>query len=268
MHASMNMQGGPIAARDGRSTGGIASKLVCLGLTAALLGGCNALQRLAEVGEEPKLSPVTNPVKEPGYQPVTLPMPAPELAERAPNSLWRPGARAFFRDQRASRVGDIVTVIVAIDDSAELDNDTQRTRDTTESLGVPNLLGFETELGGWLPRAFDPANAVNIAGETDNQGAGTIDRSEQINLRVAAIITQVLPNGNLVVHGRQEVRVNFEVRELRVDGVIRPSDIDETNAIRWDQIAEARVAYGGRGTLSDVQQPRYGTQILDILLPF
>ncbi|MEM7652104.1 MAG: flagellar basal body L-ring protein FlgH [Pseudomonadota bacterium] len=250
------------------TSGRFVTRVACLGLALAVLGGCNALQRLADVGEEPKLTPVTNPTKQPGYQPVTLPMPAPELAERAPNSLWRPGARAFFRDQRGSRVGDIVTVNVQINDNAALENDTTRARDNTETLGVPSLLGFETQLNGWLPRQFDPTNAVNIAGETDNSGTGAIDRSEQINLRVAAIILQVLPNGNLVLHGRQEVRVNFEVRELEVAGVVRPSDIDETNSIRWDQIAEARIAYGGRGTLSDFQQPRYGTQILDIILPF
>lgn len=244
------------------------TRLVCLLLTMSILTGCNALRRLSEVGEEPKLSPVVNPVKRPEYRAVTFPMPNPQVSSRQANSLWRPGSRAFFRDQRASRVGDILTVTVNINDTATLENATNRTRGSGESLGIPKILGFETELDGWVPKAFDATNAVDLSSTSSTRNGGDIDRSERITSRIAAVITQVLPNGNLVLSGRQEIRVNYELRQMQVAGVIRPEDISQFNEIRFDQIAEGRIAYGGRGVLSDFQQPRYGQQVLDIILPF
>jgi len=246
----------------------VAMRVACVALIALTMTGCNFLRRLSEVGEEPKMAPVANPTQQPDYRPVTMPMPTPETAQRVPGSLWRPGARAFFRDQRASRVGDILTVTVTIDDSATLNNNSTRARNGAETLGVPNVLGFETELSGWLPRAFDAASAVSIDSDSSSGATTQAVRNESINLRVAAIVTQVLPNGNLVIHGRQETRVNFEVRELVVGGVVRREDIDFNNEVAYDRIAEARIAYGGRGVMSDLQQPRYGQQVLDIVLPF
>ena len=82
------------------------------------------------------------------------------------------------------------------------------------------------------------------------------------------MITEVLPNGNLAIFGRQEVQVNFERRDLVVAGVIRPEDITSGNTIAYEQIAEARVSYGGQGQITDFQQPRYGQQLYDIVFPF
>jgi flagellar L-ring protein precursor FlgH len=233
------------------------------------LGGCgNMLQRISEVGKPPAFDPIENPNQEPGYQPVSMPMPAPEVDIRQANSLWRQGSRTFFADQRASKVGDILTVIITIDDSAKFDNKSTQTRDGTNAANAKNLLGFETRLNVPLPDSVDPSNLINTSSTTGTSGEGTIDRSESIDLRVAAIVTQVLPNGNLVLKGMQQVRVNYELRALEIQGIIRPQDISTDNEITYDQIAEARISYGGKGESSDIQQPRYGQQLYDILFPF
>lgn len=233
-----------------------------------VLSGCNTLQRLADVGAEPKMTTIQNPLHKQGYRPVSMPMPAPVTAHREPNSLWRPGSRAFFKDLRATRVGDLLTVIIQIDDKGELDNNSTRSRDNTEGADAPAILGYETSLSKILPDAINPGNLLEISSNSNSNGDSAIDREEQIDLKLAAAVTQVLPNGNLVILGRQETRVNYEVRELQITGVIRPEDITSQNTISYEKIAEARLAYGGRGFMSDVQQPRYGQQIIDILFPF
>ncbi|MEX2009082.1 MAG: flagellar basal body L-ring protein FlgH [Dongiaceae bacterium] len=242
--------------------------IAALLLAGGTLSACNAMSRLASVGETPPLTGIQNPTTKPDYQPVSLPMPAPMTEARQANSLWRQGSRAFFKDQRAGRVGDILTVIIEIKDEAKLSNQTKRSRGAGEDASLSSFLGFEAELGRILPDGIDPTKLVDANSDSNSSGTGSVDRQEDIKLRVAALITQVLPNGNLVVSGRQEVRVNFEVRELQVMGVIRPEDITSTNTIDYDKIAEARIAYGGRGHITDVQQPRYGQQVFDVLFPF
>ena len=238
-------------------------------LTLMLLSGCGTMaDRLSQVGEAPPISPIENPNQRPGYHPVSMPMPAPQVTESRPNSLWRSGARAFFKDQRAARVGDILTVTIQIDDKAQIANTSTRSRDGSDTLGMPNLLGLEGEYASVLPQAVDPASMISTKTKSSNAGKGSIDRSEKINLQVAAVVNQILPNGNLVVDGSQEVRVNNEVRVLQLSGIIRPEDITSANAISYEKIAEARISYGGRGQMTDVQQPRYGSQLLDILSPF
>ena len=214
------------------------------------------------------MAQITNPHQAAGYQPVSLPMPTPETLEYNSNSLWRSGARAFFRDQRAKQVGDILTVAIDIQDEATLDNSSSRTRSSSEDANLSSLLGYQASLGDVLPEAVTPDNLINFGSNTNSTGTGSIEREESIQLRVAALITQVLPNGNLVIEGRQQVRVNFELRELQVAGVIRPEDITSSNQITYEKIAEARLSYGGKGHISDVQQPRYGQQVYDILFPF
>ncbi len=233
---------------------------------AALLGGCSSIDRLRTIGEQPPLSPVENPTTAPGYKPVQMPMPMPQPASFNPNSLWRNGSRAFFKDQRAHQVGDILTVKVKIDDKASVENETQRRRKANEDAGVKDFLG-RTALPG-LIKAAVPSTLINADSLTSTEGKGTTDRKDEISTNIAGVVTQVLPNGNLVLEGRQEVRVNFEVRELVVAGVVRPEDIESDNTIDSTKIAQARIAYGGRGQLTDMQQPRYGQQVMDILLPF
>jgi flagellar L-ring protein FlgH len=202
------------------------------------------------------------------YRPVSLPMPAQEPEIYPANSLWRQGARSFFKDQRARTVGDVLTVEVTIADEATLRNETQRTRDNEDNFSASHFFGLESKLDKIFPNAVDPDNLIDLNSELLNAGRGNTARTEEIRLNVAAVVTQVLPNGNLVIQGRQEVRVNFEVRELYVAGVARREDIRPDNTIQHDKIAELRVAYGGRGQITDVQQPRYGAQVLDIILPY
>jgi len=239
-------------------------------LTAALAGlaGCNTIKRISEVGDPPKMAAVQDPSRIPGVDPVKMPMPQPELSEKQPNSLWRTGSRAFFRDQRASRIGDILTVIISIDEKAQLSNQTKRSRANSDDADITNLLGLESQMTKVLPEGINPSSLVKMGTNSSNDGKGSVDRSEKINLRVAATITQVLPNGNLVMAGRQQVTVNFDLRELLVTGVIRPEDISAENTVKYDQVAEARISYGGRGQLQDYQQPRYGSQLYDIIMPF
>ncbi len=236
-------------------------------LLPALLGGCGSLQRLSEVGKAPEMSPTADPTKDPTWRPLTMPMPAAQLAAPQANALWRPGSRAFFKDQRAAQVGDIVTVLINTTDSADVENNTDANRNSNEALGATNVFGLETQIPKWLtgatPSALLTANSAN-----GNTGKATLKRNETVVLRLAGVITQVLPNGNLVVAARQEMRVNHELRELQVTGVIRPQDIASDNTVTHDRMAEARIAYGGRGQLTEVQTPRWGQQVLDILLPF
>ena len=233
---------------------------------ATLLNGCSAFDRLINIGEQPKLSSIDNPTTKAGYKPVQMPMPTPQPATYNPNSLWRNGSRAFFKDQRAHQVGDILTVKVNISDSAQFQNETQRSLTGTEDSGITNFIGAKT-----IPnpaRSVLPGRILTEDSNAATDGRGTINRQEALKTNMAAVVTQMLPNGNLVIEGKQEIRVNFEIRELIVAGIVRPEDIDSDNTIDLPKIAEARVAYGGRGQITDVQQPRYGQQVLDVILPF
>jgi len=245
-----------------------AARIALVAFAAATLAGCNASTRLSQIGEAPPLTTIQDPKTMPGYQPVSLPMPAPIVRQREPNSLWKAGSRAFFKDQRASQVGDILTVLVSFDDKAQLDNETQTQRTTNEQDTMPNAMGFENQIARILPHGANPSSLINITGATNNDGKASINREEKITLEVAALVTQVLPNGNLVVQGHQEIRVNYEVRDLQITGVLRPQDISSTNTVSLDKLAEARISYGGRGQLTNDQQPRYGQQLLDIIAPF
>ena len=237
-------------------------------LAGLLLNGCGNLSRLAEVGRPPAMSPTSDPTREPSWRPVTMPMPASIVASVEANSLWRPGSRAFFKDQRAAQVGDIVTVLVKMNDNANVQNLTAANRTSDQAMGVPNLFGFQNLLNTVLPKPIDASKLVSLNSANTANGKGQIQRNETVTLRLAGVITQVLPNGNLVVAARQEFRVNSELRELVVSGVIRPQDIASDNTVVHDRMAEARITYGGRGQLTEVQTPRYGQQILDIVLPF
>lgn len=249
-------------------------KIILIAAMAATLSGCGAVGRLKAVGKAPKLSEI-QPVDMPEVEP-SLAAPADRTRTGTPAavagqqqgnsaSLFRTGAGALFRDQRANKTGDILTIKIKIADKADLGNNTSRTRGGSESGGLGGLLGISPVkklLGADANAALETNSGSKYA------GGGTTARSETINMTMAAIVTQVMPNGNLMIRGRQEVRVNFEMRELIVTGIIRPEDIARDNSISHSQIAEARVIYGGKGQLTDAQQARWGQQIYDALFPF
>jgi flagellar L-ring protein precursor FlgH len=243
-----------------RKLGVVAPAVACL-----LLAGCGSLTSISEVGRPPEMTPTSDPTKDPNWRPVTMPMPAREATPNEDNSLWRSGSRAFFKDQRAAQVGDIVTVLVNMSDTANVQNATTATRNSGETAGLANFFGMES----LMPKTIaDPSKLVTMNSSNNNGGTGQIQRSEAVTIRVAGIVTQVLPNGNLVVSARQEFRVNSELRELQITGVIRPQDIASDNTVQHDRMAEARITYGGRGQLTTVQSPRWGQQLMDILMPF
>ncbi|MBU1374684.1 MAG: flagellar basal body L-ring protein FlgH [Alphaproteobacteria bacterium] len=230
-----------------------------------------ACSTVSEAVRGPELAPVGYPAALVGREQSVLPlasarevMPQPASA----NSLWRTGARAFFNDQRASRVGDILTVQIDIDDSAKTTNATSSSRTSGTKAGVPHLLGLESTLGKILPGGFDPANAIETNSTSNNAGAGQVNRSEKISLTIAAVVTGVLPNGNMMIQGTQEVRTNTDLRSLTVAGIVRPEDISSANTVRHTQIAEARISYGGRGDISRVQKTPAGQSLVERFSPF
>jgi len=242
--------------------------IALLAASTLALAACGTTDRLSQIGQYPDMSPIDNPSKVAGPRPVIMPMPQEREAAYAPNSLWQAGSRTFFNDQRADEIGDILTVNINITDSARVSNSTDRQRTSSNTAGAPNFFGLETLLDDFLPDGVDPSTLASTNSVSSNGGSGDIDRSEAVELTVAAVVTQILPNGNLVIAGRQEVRINYEVRELLVSGIARPEDITSDNTIKHTQIAEARISYGGRGHLSEVQKPRYGQELYEVLFPF
>tara|TARA_R110001592_G_scaffold27763_13_gene102745 strand:+ start:33234 stop:33989 length:756 start_codon:yes stop_codon:yes gene_type:complete len=244
-------------------------KLSAIGLLGcSMLGGCATADKIANIGKAPAMSHIANPMTNPNYQPVSLPMPTQQNITPQKNSLWQSDRVTFFKDQRASNIGDIITVTIDIKDEATLENDTTKSRSSDESAGMGSLLGLEGSLSRILPEAVDNNSLADFGSNSSHTGSGSVERDEEVKLRLAALITQILPNGNMVIHGNQEVLVNFEKRILQIDGVIRPEDISTDNTVSYDQIAEARIVYGGEGQITDVQQPRYGQQLYDVIFPF
>jgi flagellar L-ring protein precursor FlgH len=240
------------------------TRLAALAVT--LLAPLAACTTVREAVHGPELAPV-------GYPAALAPMDQHIIARDAPqpasaNSLWRVGARTFFNDQRANKVGDILTVTIDIDDSAKTTNTSSSSRTSAMKSGFPHLLGLESSLGKILPGGFDPANALETNATTSNAGAGAVNRAEKISLTIAAVVSGVLPNGNLVIQGTQEVRTNAEVRQLTVAGIVRPEDISSSNTIKHTQIAEARISYGGRGDISRVQKTPAGQSLVERFQPF
>lgn len=223
---------------------------------------------LKNVGKPPELQAPQNPVEKADYQPISWPQPAPLTGIHTSGSLWQAGSKTFFRDTRARTVGDIMTVIVKIQDKAELDNSTERTRDSSESLDIPSVYGLQRNIRGLLNEESEGDPLLDIGSQTNTKGEGKIGRQENIETKVAAVVTQLMANGNMAIYGSQEIRVNSEVRQMTVQGIVRPEDVASDNTVDITQLAEARISYGGKGDLTSVQRPRIGQQVVDILSPF
>ncbi|MFA3919251.1 flagellar basal body L-ring protein FlgH [Ruegeria hyattellae] len=227
-----------------------------------------ACGRLDHLGRPPSLSDNEDSPEQVAMLWPGLPLHAPDQRSVDQASLWSGGQRSLLGDRRAMKKGDILTVVIEIDEKAEISNGTRRSRGGSESLEVAELFGAPQKLQDKLPEGASLADAVSIDSQSKNTGQGSVKRKEKLTLRVAATVVNVLPNGVLSISGSQELRVNFELRELLVSGFVRPEDISRQNQITYDKIASARVSYGGRGQLTDAQQARYGQQVLDAVLPF
>jgi len=235
-----------------------------IGACLAALGGCSSV---TEAVKGPEMSPMGYPAALVPQQQAVL-YPQQNTTPASPNSLWRVGARTFFNDQRARNVGDILTVEVAIDDSAQTSDSTGRSRSNSYTAATPGVFGIESSLGKLFPAAYDPTKALTASGAVSDAGNGTIKRAEKITVTIAAIVTGVLPNGNLIVQGTQEVRTDREVRVLTVAGIARPEDITSTNTIKHTQLAEARISYGGRGDMSNMQAAPAAQAVMEKVSPF
>ncbi|WP_298905175.1 flagellar basal body L-ring protein FlgH [uncultured Aliiroseovarius sp.] len=227
-----------------------------------------ACSRIENVGKAPALNPVEMSAEHHAMQASALPQNLPPQGTVDRSSLWSGGRQSLLGDRRAQQSGDILTVVIEINDRAEFSNSSSRARGASDDMGVPHLFGIPQAIDGALPEGASMANAVGMSSSSAYNGNGSVKRNEKLELRVAATVLGTLPNGVLKIQGSQEVRVNFELRELLVTGFVRPEDISRQNEIPYDKIASARISYGGRGQITDVQQPRYGQQIADIILPY
>lgn len=240
-------------------------RVIIASLFCVALANCG---RLDHVGQPPSLSPQNESVERQAMIYSGLPATTQDLSEYRKASLWSGDQSSLFGDRRAFTTGDILTVIVEIDDKAEISNTSSRSRSSNESLGIPHLFGVPQRRNKSLPDGASLDTAVEFGADSASQGNGSVRRNEKLTLRIAATVVDVLPNGVLRIEGSQEVRVNFELRELFVSGFVRRADITRQNEITYDKMASARISYGGRGQISDVQQPRIGQQVLDAILPF
>jgi flagellar L-ring protein FlgH len=227
-----------------------------------------ACQPLTTVGRAPEFAPLEPRLEHAALYNVPLPATTERFAPAASASLWSASQRSLLGDRRANQPGDILTVVIEINDSAQISNSTQRGRTGSQSMGVPQLFGVPQIAERYLPDGASLANAVQMQSASAFQGSGSVTRNERVALRVATTVIERLPNGVMRIEGSQEVRINNELRDLVVTGFIRPEDISRRNEITYDRIAGARISYGGRGQITQVQQPRYGQQISEILLPF
>jgi flagellar L-ring protein precursor FlgH len=246
----------------------VSAALAAVLLAAPALAAANPLDAIGNMFRGPQMGPMAYPSALVGEtQPVLASVREPLPEQPTANSLWRVGARTFFNDQRAGRVGDILTVNVAISDSAKTQNTSNAGLTSSNAIGVPNLFGLESTLGKLIPGA-DPKNLITTNTANSSTGTGGVNRAEQISLTIGAVVTQVLPNGNLVIQGSQEVRTDNDIRQLTVAGIVRPEDISSANTISSAQIAEARISYAGRGDVSAVQHTPWGTSLLQKFWPF
>ncbi|HHC29966.1 MAG TPA: flagellar basal body L-ring protein FlgH [Rhodobacterales bacterium] len=229
----------------------------------SLIAGCE--NRLDDLGRLPTMTSVEGTREAQAMNALALPRDIAARRDADGASLWAAGRQSLLGDRRAQQAGDILTVVIEIDDKAEFSASSKRGRTGSEEMSVGTVFGFE-EKAPLSELTLSPGLSTNSASSA--AGDGSTRRNEKLTLRIAATVLGTLPNGILQIQGSQEVRVNYELRELNVSGYVRPEDISRQNEIAYDKIASARISYGGRGQISQMQQPRYGQQLTDIVLPF
>ncbi|WP_412552737.1 flagellar basal body L-ring protein FlgH [Shimia sp. MIT1388] len=234
-------------------------------LVALAVSGCG---RTDHMGKAPSFTPTTN--NQEHYAMMNPPLPQQASVSRRSDtaSLWSGNKASLLGDRRAASRGDILTVVIEVDEKAQIKNESERNRSGSDSLSLPALAGLPQRINERLPNGATTDPLVDISSDSKSSGDGSVKRSEKLTLRVAATVVDVLPNGVLAIEGSQELRVNYELRELLVSGFARSEDISRQNEITFDKIASARVSYGGRGQITDMQQPRWGQQVMDAVLPY
>ena len=233
-------------------------KLALAMMATSLLSGC-ANQALREIGQAPAMSPIGSGLQY-SQTPQMAMYPKQPHTRMSGYSIWSDSQSNLFKDSRAINVGDLLTVTIRLNDEATFDNKTDRSR--------TNKSGMNFSVDGEGDNfSLGTDGDLTYGSSTSTKGDGKTERSEKLNLLVAAVVTSVLENGNLLISGSQEVRVNHEIRILNVGGIVRPQDVDAQNMISYERIAEARISYGGRGRLTEVQQPPVGQQVVDLFSP-
>jgi flagellar L-ring protein FlgH len=246
-------------------------------LAPLVLTGCNLARSFSTIGEPPQMTQIKDPRDVPGYEPVHMPMPEPmQVSQKSTNSLWQTGSRAFFKDQRACKVGDVLTVEVNVDRKQSMQMNPDISRQSSLSSTVTEVLGHSLPIQKRIAKALpgnqsDPGRIdtwADVKSSPAHKSSAKYDVQDKMQFNMAAVVVQILPNGNMVVQGREEVRLVNELREIEIKGVVRREDISSNNTIPSQKIAQLRISYGGRGDLSDAQSAPWGQQYLNKLLPF
>jgi len=189
------------------------------------------------------------------------------VADYSNGSIWQSASASLTDDVKARRKGDIITIVISETASASKEAKTGTSRDSSVSAGMPNMLGLENT-GIFKNNFADLSKIINASTNTKFQGTGSTSRQENLNATITARVLEVLPNGNLMIEGRRNIRVNEEDQIIILEGTVRSRDIAPDNTVNSIYVADARISYSGRGIISDRQSPGWLMNIFDKIWPF
>ena len=187
-----------------------------------------------------------------------------DAAPATPGAIWQPGSRLAdsARDVRASQIDDVLTIVVAEQASAVTSGATKTQRNSSTKNSITALAGQAKPTGAL-------ANLANISGQTQLDGQGTTSRTTTLSTILTARVVGVLPNGTLVVEASKDIQINSERQAIVVRGVVRPADIDATNSVQSNRLADLEVRVNGKGVVGDaIRRPFFLYRLLLGLLPF